>query len=157
MNKGDIKNMYPYDFNSFGNFNNFNPYAMGNFVQNANNYGQQMQQQQTQQAGGLDIVTVQNVGQVEQVQINPGQRRLVMVQNEPVVAMRTADNMGLASTEYYQLVKFDPTARTNVQAVDGNKYITEERLEARLRELMETINKKGAGTNESITRNDGQQ
>ena len=155
MNKGDIKNMYPYDINSFSNFNNFNPYNMGNFVQNANNYSQQMQQpqQMQQQANGLDIVTVQNVQQVEQVQINPGQRRLVMVQNEPVVAMRTADNMGLASTEYYQLVKFDPTARTNVQNVDCNKYITEEQLEARLRELMETINKKGAGKNEPITRN----
>lgn len=128
--------MYPYDFgNSFGNFNNFNPYVMGNFGQNANNYGQQMQQPQPQ-GGGLDIVAVQNVQQVEQVQINPGQRRLVMVQNEPVVAMRTADNMGLASTEYYQLVKFDPTARTNVQAVDGNKYVTEEQLEARLNEFM---------------------
>ena len=146
--------MYPYDFNNnFGNFNNFNPYTMGNFGQNNNNYGQQMQQQTQQQAGGgLDIVTVQNVGQVEQVQINPGQRRLVMVQNEPVVAMRVADNMGLASTEYYQLVKFDPTARTNVQAVDGNKYITEEQLEARLRELMETI-KKGEAANESTSRN----
>lgn len=148
--------MYPYDFNnSFGNFNNFNPYVMGNFGQNNNNYGQQMQQPQQAQAGGLDIVTVQNVGQVEQVQINPGQRRLVMVQNEPVVAMRVADNMGLASTEYYQLVKFDPMSRTNVQTVDNNKYITDEQLETRLREFMETI-KKGAGTNESITRNDGQ-
>lgn len=156
MNKGD-KNMYPYDMNGFGNFNNFNPYNMGNFVQNANNYSQQMQQpQQMQQAGGLDIVTVQSVQQVEQVQINPGQRRLVMVQNEPVVAMRVADNMGLASTEYYQLVKFDPTAKTNVHAVDSNKYITEEQLEARLRELMETINKKGAGTNEPITRNNAE-
>lgn len=150
--------MYPYDFNNnFGNFNNFNPYGMGNFGQNNNNYGQQFQQpQQAQQPGvGLEIVTVQSVHQVEQVQINPGQRRLVMVQNEPVVAMRTADNMGLASTEYYQLVKFDPTARTNVQAVDGNKYITEEQLEARLKELMKTI-KKGAGENESTSRNDKQ-
>ena len=148
--------MYPYDFNNnFGNFNNFNPYGMGNFGQNNNNYGQQMQQQQPQ-AGGLDIVTVQSVQQVEQVQINPGQRRLVMVQNEPVVAMRVADNMGLASTEYYQLVKFDPMARANVQPVGNSKYITEEQLEARLREFMETI-KKGAGTNESITRNNAEQ
>lgn len=92
--------MYPYDFgNSFGNFNNFNPYTMGNFCQNSNAYGQQFQNgqnQQTQQSVGcgLDIVTVQTVQQVDQVQVNPAQRRLVMVQNEPVVAMRSADNMG---------------------------------------------------------------
>lgn len=111
--KKEISRMYPYDFNNnFGNFNNFNPYAMGNFGQNNNNYGQQMQQPQAQQqVGGLDIVTVQNVQQVEQVQVGPAQRRLIMVQNEPVVAMRVTDNMGIATTEYYQLVKFDPTAR----------------------------------------------
>ena len=109
--------MYPYDFGN--NFNNFNPYQMGNFVQNANNYNQQFQQpQQSQAPGGLDIVTVQTIQQVEQIQINPGQRRLVMVQNEPVVAMRVADNMGIASTEYYQLVKFDPTSRASAQAVE---------------------------------------
>lgn len=147
--------MYPYDFGN--NFNNFNPYNMGNFVQNANSYSQQFQQpQQSQAPGGLDIVTVQTIQQVEQVQINPGQRRLVMVQNEPVVAMRVADNMGLASTEYYQLVKFDPNTRATAQAVDCNKYITEEQLESRLRELMNTINKnyKGVLTNEPASRND---
>lgn len=151
--------MYPYDFNNnLGNFNNFNPYGMGNFGQNNNNYGQQFQQpQQAQQPGvGLEIVTVQSVQQVEQVQINPGQRRLVMVQNEPVVAMRTADNMGLASTEYYQLVKFDPTSRTNVQPADNNKYVTEEQLESRLKEFMKNLktNEKGVLTNEPTSRND---
>ena len=61
--------MYPYDFGN--NFNNFNPYQMGNFVQNANSYGQQFQQQQQSQAPGrLDIVTVQTIQQVEQIQIN---------------------------------------------------------------------------------------
>lgn len=116
--------MYPYDFgNSFGNFNNFNPYTMGNFGQNSNAYGPQFQNgqnQQTQQSVGcgLDIVTVQTVQQVDQVQVNPAQRRLVMVQNEPVVAMRSADNMGIVTTEYYQLVKFDPMTRTNVQPVN---------------------------------------
>lgn len=147
--------MYPYDFGN--NFNNFNPYQIGDFGNNANSYNQQFQQQphQSQAPGGLDIVTVQTIQQVEQIQINPGQRRLVMVQNEPVVAMRTADNMGLASTEYYQLVKFDPNTRATAQAAD-NKYITEEQLESRLRELMNTINKnyKGVLTNEPASRND---
>ena len=125
--------MYPYDFgNGFGNFN---PYAAQNFGQNANGYGQQIQQ--TQQAGGLDIVTVQTVQQVEQVQINPCQRRLVMVQNEPVVAMRSADSMGLASTEYYQLVKFNPSDTR--QRTAENDYITKEQLEARLSEMFEQL------------------
>ena len=136
--------MYPYDFgNGFGNFN---PYQMNNFAQNTNGYGQQFQQpqgQQPQSPGGLGIVTVQTVQQVEQIQINPGQRRLVMVQNEPVVAMRTADAMGLASTEYYQLVKFNPS--DSRQKTAENDYITKEQLEARLAEMFEQLTSMSKG------------
>lgn len=132
--------MYPYDFGN-GGFGNFNPYAMNNFAQNANNYGQQTQQvqgqQQAQASSGLDIVTVQTIQQVEQVQVNPSQRRLVMVQNEPVVAMRIADNMGIATTEYYRLEKFNPT--DTIQRTAGNDYITKEQLEARLSEMFEQL------------------
>ena len=130
--------MYPYDYSN--GFGNFNPYQMPGFGQNVNNYGQQFQQtqgQQTQQPAGLDIVTVQTVQQVEQIQINPCQRRLVMVQNEPVVAMRAADNMGIATTEYYQLVKFNPTDTR--QRTAENDYITKEQLEARLAEMFEQL------------------
>lgn len=132
--------MYPYNFNGF---ENFNPYTMSNFGQNANGYGQQFQQaqgqQQTQmqQSAGLDIVTVQTIQQVEQIQINPCQRRLVMVQNEPVVAMRTADNMGIATTEYYRLEKFNPM--DTVQRTYENDYITKEQLEARLSEMFKQL------------------
>lgn len=132
--------MYPYDYSN--GFGNFNPYTMSNFGQNANNYGQQFQQvqgqqQQTQAHAGLDIVTVQTIQQVEQIQINPCQRRLVMVQNEPVVAMRTADNMGIATTEYYRLEKFNPT--DTIQRPSENDYITKEQLEARLSEMFEQL------------------
>lgn len=134
--------MYPYDFGNSG-FGNFNPYQMNNFGQNMNGYGQQFQQMQQSQAqqmqapGGMDIVTVQNVQQVEQIQLSPGQRRLVMVQNEPVVAMRSADNMGIATTEYYQLVKFNPSDTR--QKTAENDYITKEQLESRLSEMFEQL------------------
>lgn len=70
---------------------------------------------------GPELVTVQTVGQVEQVGLQPGQRKIVMVQNEPVIAARSADNMGLVSTEYYHLEKFDPTVSASAPAAE---YIT---------------------------------
>lgn len=77
-------------------------------------------------SNGPELVTVQTINQVEQVGIQPGQRRIVMVQNEPVIAVRAADQMGLASTEYYRLEKFDPAA---VHAVPVADYVTRKEFE----------------------------
>lgn len=86
---------------------------------------------------GQELVTVQTIDQVEQVQVQPGQRRIVMVQNSPVIAARSADNMGLVTTEYYNLSKFDHHAvAQNAQAVH---YITEEQLENRLASFAESL------------------
>lgn len=57
---------------------------------------------------GMEVVPVATLQQVEQIGIQPGQRKMVLVQNEPVIAARSADNMGLVTTEYYRLVKFVP-------------------------------------------------
>jgi hypothetical protein len=76
------------------------------------------------QPGGMEVVSVQNVSQVEQISVQPGQRRLVMVQNEPVIAARVADQMGLVSTEYYQLVKFTPTTGSAVPVSGDSEFIT---------------------------------
>lgn len=77
------------------------PYAPNNFP---------MQNMPPVPSMGPELVTVQTVVQVEQVGLQPGQRKIVMVQNEPVIASRYADNMGLVATEYYHLEKFDPAA-----------------------------------------------
>lgn len=88
--------------------------------------------------GGMEVVPVQTIQQVEQVQVQPGQRKMILVQNEPVVAARSADNMGLVTTEYYQLTKFDPHAMP-VAPQMPEKYITEEQLEARLATFAESL------------------
>lgn len=130
--------MYPFD--GYNMFNN--PYSMQN-MQNQNFMNNYPAPQNTQQnQSGMEIIPVQTIQQVEQVQIAPGQRKLIMVQNEPVVAVRVADNMGLASTEYYRLMKFDPFAnKTDTAEADSNKYVTEEQLEKRLNALVNDIKK----------------
>ena len=84
------------------------------------------QYQQPTQQTGPELVTVQTMGQVEQIGVQPGQRKIVMVQNEPVIAARFADQMGLVTTEYYQLNKFDPAAAA---AQPTQEYVTRAEFE----------------------------
>lgn len=90
--------------------------------------------QQASSQGNQELVPVQTVDQVEQVQVQPGQRRIVMVQNEPVIAARIADNMGLVTTQYYQLTPYDPHAVTSI--VPAQNYITEEQFDQRLEQRL---------------------
>lgn len=138
-----------YEYNPYG-FNGFNPYAFNN-QQMTPQMSQQMQQmsgaQQTMPSAQNDmsISYVQTIQQVEQVQVQPNQRRLILVQNEPVVAMRVADGMGLTTTEYYKLTKFNPAATESQQ--EERHYVTEEQLENRLKALLDNL--KGSANNES--------
>lgn len=97
----------------------------------------------TAQQGGVqgnqELVPVQTVDQVEQVQVQPGQRRIVMVQNEPVIAARIADNMGLVTTQYYQLTPYDPHAVAS--SAPAQNYITEEQFNQRLEQRLESFAK----------------
>lgn len=83
--------------------------------------------------GGPDWIMAQTMAQVEQVAVLPGQKAWVMVQNEPVFALRTADQMGLVTTSYYRFEPFDPAAAKPAE----KEYITREdfdKLAAQLKE-----------------------
>lgn len=86
---------------------------------------------------GMEVIPVQTIQQVEQVQVQPGQRKMVLVQNEPVIAARSADNMGLVSTDYFHLERFDPKAA--VPAAPAANYVTPEQLEERLTAFAESL------------------
>lgn len=83
-------------------YNQFTPYGYPQFGQQANGYPQNMYMPNNataQAPGGMEVVPVSLIQQVEQVQVQPGQRKMVLVQNEPVIASRSADNMGLVTTD----------------------------------------------------------
>ena len=106
------------------------PYGYPQFGQQANGYPQNMYMPNNataQAAGGMEVVPVSLIQQVEQVQVQPGQRKMVLVQNEPVIASRSADNMGLVTTEYYRLEKFIPVASAAPQTSD---YVTRQEFNA---------------------------
>ena len=74
------------------------------------------QPQQTAQGSAPVVLQVPTIRQVEQAPVQPGGKALVLVANEPVIAMRTADNMGITSTDYYHIERFDPDAQTSPSA-----------------------------------------
>ena len=60
--------------------------------------------------GGPDWIQAPTIKHVEQIQVQPGSKAWVMVQNEPVFALRVADQMGLVTTDYYRFEKIDPAS-----------------------------------------------
>lgn len=89
---------------------------------------QGMAQNQPAQTGP-DWIQVATAQQVEQVSVQPGGRAWVMVQNEPVFALRVADNMGLVTTDYYRFEKIDQNAASganNGPSAAGNGMTREE-------------------------------
>lgn len=102
-------------------FNQYSPYGYPQFGQPAGAFPQAFGQTAPTNTPGMEVVPVPTIQQVEQVGLQPGQRKMVMVQNEPVIAARCADNMGLVTTEYYRLEKFIPGAAAAPQA---GEYVT---------------------------------
>ena len=67
--------------------------------------------QQTGPSAAPAVLYVPNVSDVKEVDLHGAANALIIVQNEPVIAMKTAVNsMGLTATDYYHLDKFDPSA-----------------------------------------------
>lgn len=122
--------------NPYGSNNFFNPYtqpfqaAQAQFNQFP--MSQPAQQFQAQQSGPA-VLSVATIKQVEQVPVQPGRQVLVMVQNDPVIAMRTADQMGLVQTDYYHIQRFDPE-----QAAPAQEYATKTEL-AQLQGVVQQI------------------
>lgn len=96
---------------------------------------------------GPGWIMAQTIKQVEQVSVQPGQKAWIMVQNEQVFALRTADNMGLITTDYYRFEKFDPSA---APAEPAPAYVTVDQLEERLAAFADNLKptkaKKGEAT-----------
>lgn len=86
----------------------------------------------TTSQSSLDWIMVQNVDQVESVAVQPNAKAWIMVQNEPVFALRTSDSMGLTKTEYYKFEKYEPHP--------APEYVTMEQLRQVLAELKEDNN-----------------
>ena len=86
-----------------------------------------------------DWVYVPTVADVQNVGVQPGNRAWIMVQNECVFAIRSADGMGIMTTDFYRFEKYDPHVK-----VQAEQYVTYADLERLMAQF-----KKEASVNES--------
>lgn len=91
----------------------FNPYMQQQFQPFQQGFQPQIQQVQQPKQPEITVAQVATIEQVEQVQMMPGERKVILVQNAPVIAIRIADQMGLVQTEYRKTETFDPRATQN--------------------------------------------
>lgn len=71
-------------------------------------YGSQPPVNPYRQQPSMDWIRVPNIGDIDQVTVQPGQTAWVMAQNTNVFAVRSADQMGITNTRYFQFSEFDP-------------------------------------------------
>lgn len=109
-------------------------------------------QQMTSGQLGMSVGQVATVENVEQIQLQPNERRIVMVQSQPVIAMRSADNMGLVSTRYFQLVEFDPRSAQTETAAEYAPLAAVQELRTQIADLSQQLSDlRGAVRNEKPT------
>lgn len=133
---------YPYQAPQMGAFGSamMQPNMMQNAPQTA---------PQPPQSANMAVIPVNTLKQVEQVQVQPGGKTLVLVSNEPVIAMRAADNMGLTSTDYYKLTKFDPDAAPAAAAAAGD-VVTRAEFNQTVQALVQQIQQLQQGAPDAI-------
>lgn len=106
----------------------YNPYMIGMAPQMASNpqfsqigYNYQPQTTQMQQGAPQNDMTyvlpVASVKEFDTVTIQPGRRALLMAQNEPYIAFKMADAMGMVQTSLYKIepVTADQMGNTSEQ------------------------------------------
>lgn len=86
----------------------------------------------------ITVAQVPTIEHVEQVQMAPNDRKIVLIQNNPdVMAIRVADNAGFVSTEYRRSQIFDPKSET--PQVQYAPYQAVAKLQKEVEELKKAI------------------
>lgn len=95
----------------------YNPYTIGmpsqmgvgaQYGQMGYNPMQQPTMQQNAPQTNLDWIRVNGVNDVQNVTVQPGQKAWIMLANEPVFALKSADNMGITTTDFYRFERYNP-------------------------------------------------
>ena len=110
-----------------------NPYMPGSFPVSTPS----MQQQNT----GPAFIPVPSAKDFDSVTIQPGRQALIMAQNDPFIAFKTADAMGKVTTKLYRL---EPVSADQING-PSPEYVTRQEFQQTIQTLIDGINKPGAG------------
>ena len=123
----------------------YNPYTIGippqmpsnpQFNQMGYNFMPQPQQiqQNAPQSDATYVLPVASVKDFDTVTIQPGRRALIMAQNEPYIAFKAADAMGMVQTSLY---KIEPVTAEQM-AQPSTEYATKSEL-SQLQQVVQQI------------------
>lgn len=103
---------------NYGNMHGFNNQPMNLSQQQINPQNRANIQPQT----NMDWIRVNSMEDVERVTVQPNSKAWIMLANEPIFVLKTADGMGLTTTDAYRFEKV--TGEKKVE------YVTREEFEA---------------------------
>lgn len=74
-------------------------------------------------------IMVPTLSDVDKVAVERGETKWIMVQSDPIFAVKTANAMGYAPAEYYRFEQVDPVSLTTQPAVSDIQPLTREDVE----------------------------
>lgn len=124
-----------------------NPYMPMGFQQFQPNFTPQpqIQPQQQPQVPAFSVGQVATIEQVEQIQLQPNERKIILVQSQPVIAMRSADAMGLVNTRFYNLTEYNPNQQKNAPQIEFAPMSELQELKAKFSELSQQLSEMKGG------------
>lgn len=127
----------------------FNPYMQGPFSGFSNAMGMQAVSQPAQpQNNATAVLYAPSAKEFSNVTVQPGRQALVISQNDPYIAFKSADAMGMVSTALYKL---EPVTADQINT-PAPEYATKDeltRLENVVQQIVESIApKKSSGKKE---------
>lgn len=100
--------------------NGINPTPNFNNIMQSQNQMQIPQQQfqnQYPQTQPFDWIRVNTLDDIKSVTVNPGEKAWIMLKNDPIFAVKIADSMGMANTEYFKFEPYDPSSEQSKKPV----------------------------------------
>lgn len=124
----------------------FNPYMQGPFSGFSNAMGMQAVSQPAQpQNNATAVLYAPSAKEFSNVTVQPGRQALVISQNDPYIAFKSADAMGMVSTTLYKL---EPVTADQINT-PSPEYATKDefsRLENVVQQIVDSITPKNSNS-----------
>lgn len=136
----------------------YNPYTIGipsqipsspQFNQMGYNFIPQPQQMQQNapQSEMTYVLPVASVKEFDTVTIQPGRRALLMAQNDPYIAFKSADAMGMVTTNLYRL---EPVTADQING-PAPEYVTRSEFQQTIQQLIDSMSKPARAKKETVS------
>lgn len=86
---------------------------------------------------GPAFLQVGTAKEFDNVTIQPGKQVLIMAQNDPYIAFKSADGMGMVTTSLYRL---EPVTAEQING-PAPEYVTRQEFQQTIKQLLDNLNK----------------